>query len=205
LAVALETGGAASAAEWINNADPRYPCLIDDRHHVADLYGMVNVANAVWINEYGQIVRPVEPAGVSDAIRSMDRTTGQLPQDIHDLIERRRSFYYDAIRDWVTKGDKSVYALSQEEALNRMEHRSYDDALAAANFQMGVHLHQRSFIEDAKRYFNETIRLKPLGWNYRRQIWNLAASGDARKLYWEALDALGDTPYIASIQMDNMP
>ena len=172
---------------------------------MADLYGMVNVANAVWINEDGQIVRPVEPAGVSDAIRSMDRATGQLPQGIHDLIERRRTFYYDAIRDWVAKGDKSVHALSQEKALDRIGRRSNDDALAAANFQMGVHLHQKSFVEDANHYFNETIRLKPLGWNYRRQIWNLDHGGDARRLYWEALDALGDTPYIASIQMENMP
>ena len=44
---------------------------------------------------------------VSDAIRARDPATGQLPEEAKALIERRRSFYYDAIRDWVEKGDEA--------------------------------------------------------------------------------------------------
>ena len=205
VAVALETGGAASAAEWIRKAKPTYPCLIDERHTVAELYGMVNVPNAVWIDEEGRIVRPAEPAGVSDAIRARDPATGQLPEEAKGLIERRRNFYYDAVRDWVAKGDASVHALSPEEARSRISRHSEDDALAAANFGMGVYLHQQGFTKDAKRYFNEAIRLRPHGWNYRRQMWDLDPESDARELFWTTMDALGDRPYIQPIQMENMP
>jgi hypothetical protein len=205
VAVALETGGAASAAEWIRNANPTYPCLIDEGHTVADLYGMVNVPNAVWIDEEGRIVRPAEPAGVSDAIRARDRATGQLPEEAKSLIERRRSFYYDAIRDWAERGDASAYALSPEEARSRTGRRSEDDALAAANFRMGVHLHQQGFTKDAQQYFAEATRLRPRGWNFRRQMWNLDPESDARELFWATLDALGDRPYIQPIQMEGMP
>ena len=205
VAVALETSGAAFAADWIRNANPTYPCLIDEQHTVAELYGMVNVPNAVWIDEAGRIVRPAEPAGVSDAIRTRDRATGQLPEEAKALIERRRSFYYDAVRDWAAKGDASTYALPREEARSRIGRRSEDDALAAANFRMGVHLHQQGFTKDAQHYFGEATRLRPQGWNYRRQMWNLNPESDARELFWTTVDALGDRPYIQPIQMENMP
>ena len=205
VAVALETGGAASAEEWIRSANPTYPCLIDEGHTVAELYGMVNVPNAVWIDEAGRIVRPAEPAGVSDAIRARNRATGQLPEEAKALIERRRGFYYDAVRDWVAKGDASAYALSPEEARSRVGGHSEDDAQAAANFRMGVHLHQQGFTKDAQRYFAEATRLRPHGWNYRRQMWNLDPESDARELFWTTLDALGDRPYIQPIQMEGMP
>ena len=79
LAVALDSGGAASAGQWILAAKPTYPCLIDERHVVAELYGMGNVPSAVWIDEAGQIVRPTEAAGASDAFRTqMDRKTKQM-------------------------------------------------------------------------------------------------------------------------------
>jgi hypothetical protein len=205
VAVALETGGAASAAEWIRAANPTYPCLIDERHTLAKLYGMVNVPNAVWIDEEGRILRPAEPAGVSDVIRARDRVTGQLPEKAKALIERRRNFYYDAIRDWAEKGDASAYALSREEARNRIGRHSEDDALAAATFRMGVHLHQQGFAKDAQRYFTEVTRLRPQGWNYRRQMWNLDPESDARELFWRTVDAMGDRPYIQPIQMEGMP
>ena len=56
-------------------AVPTYPCLIDEGHVVAELYNMTNVPMAVWIDEQGQIVRPVEAAGASDGFRTMDRAT----------------------------------------------------------------------------------------------------------------------------------
>ena len=78
VAVAEESRGAEHARPWIEQAKPKYWCLIDDDHRVADLYGMVNVPQAVWIDEAGRIVRPPETAGSTDHFRLMDRTTRTL-------------------------------------------------------------------------------------------------------------------------------
>ena len=58
VAVAEESRGAEHARQWIEQAKAEYWCLIDAEHHVAELYGMVNVPQAVWIDETGHIVRP---------------------------------------------------------------------------------------------------------------------------------------------------
>jgi hypothetical protein len=44
LAVALDD--AEAARPWIEAARPTYPCLIDRHHHLAGLYGLVNVPQA---------------------------------------------------------------------------------------------------------------------------------------------------------------
>ena len=48
-------------AEYSRSAAPAYPCLIDEKHIVAELYNMANVPMAVWIDEDGRIVRPAKP------------------------------------------------------------------------------------------------------------------------------------------------
>ncbi len=64
MTVALDAGGAASARQWIEAAQPDHPSLIDERHISDELFGFVNVPMAVWINEEGTIVRPAESASV---------------------------------------------------------------------------------------------------------------------------------------------
>ena len=64
LAIALDEPEAARP--WIEAASPTYPCLIDREHRVAELYHLVNVPQAVWIDEEGRIVRPPENAGSTD-------------------------------------------------------------------------------------------------------------------------------------------
>ena len=81
IAVAFDSAGNAAAEPWIKAANPTYPCVIDRRHIVAELFDMVNVPNAVWIDERGKIVRPSEPAGASDAFRKMDHTNFSIPPD----------------------------------------------------------------------------------------------------------------------------
>jgi len=78
LAVALDQP--ETARPWIEAAAATYPCLIDRDHHLADLYNMVNVPQAVWIDEEGRIVRPPETAGSMDAFRAMDRKTFTIPR-----------------------------------------------------------------------------------------------------------------------------
>ena len=50
---------ADAARPWIEAAAPSYPALIDRNHRVAELYNMVNVPQAVWIDETGTIVLSV--------------------------------------------------------------------------------------------------------------------------------------------------
>ena len=83
---------------------PTYPCLIDCDHVVAELYGVVNVPTAVWIDEAGRIVRPPEPAGVSDGFRTMNTTTFEMPAEAAADNKRRRRIYVDALRDWIAEG-----------------------------------------------------------------------------------------------------
>src|SRR5438445_11868457 len=137
ISVAFESGGGKAAEPWIKMANPTYPCLIDQHHIVAELYDMVNVPTAVWIDEHGKIVRPSEPAGVTDAFRKMDRTNFSIPPDALTELQARRKAYLDALRDWVANGSKSRFALGEKEVLRRMHTPSDDHVRAAANFRLG--------------------------------------------------------------------
>jgi tetratricopeptide repeat protein len=177
-------------------ATPTYPCLIDEKHVVAELYNMVNVPQAVWINEQGRIVRPAESAGASDGFRTMDRTTWQMSPEAAAAGKQIRTTYVDAVRDWAAKGDASRYALSPGEVRRRLQGPTESDVLAAANFRLGQYLYQQGHREDAKRYFDEAQRLRPESWNFRRQRLELEAVGNASgPEFWAAVDALGSKAY----------
>src|SRR5438094_7601258 len=89
-AVAFDSAGETAARPWIEAAKPTYPCVIDRKHVVGELYDMINVPTAVWINEAGRIVRPSEPAGVTDAFRKMDTKTFALPPESLEELQRKR-------------------------------------------------------------------------------------------------------------------
>ena len=196
IAVAFDSAGNQAAEPWIKAANPTYPCVIDRRHIVAELFDMVNVPNAVWIDEDGKIVRPSEPAGSSDAFRKMDHTNFSIPPDALAELQAKRNAYLDAIRDWVAKGPASKFALSQEEAVRRMHTPSDAHVRAAANFRLGEYLVEIGHPQDAQKYFEEAKRLRPESWNYKRQAWALEdpmkAGGPE---FWAAVDALGDNKY----------
>ena len=197
LAVALDSGGRRTTEPWIRAANPTYPCLIDERHVVADLYGMVNVPNAVWIDETGRIVRPAETAGSSDAFRTeLDRTTKQMSAAGLAERERARTAYFDAVRDWARKGAESAFVPPRAEARQRLPVRTDDHARAAANFRLGQYLHAAGHRDAALPYLAEARRLHPESWSYRRQTWELEEPGKAGSpTFWAAVDALGDKPY----------
>jgi hypothetical protein len=206
IAVAEDTDGATAAGTWIRAANPSYPCLIDERHIVAELYNMVNVPSAVWINEEGRLVRPVEPAGVGDEFRTMDHATYRMPHDAIAGMRLKRRVYLDALRDWVTRGEQSVHALSGEEVRSRTRGPTEKDTLAAANFRLGAYLYQNGHREDAQSYFAEAKLLRPESWNYARQRWSLEDPAKAAGLeFWSAVDALGGARYYPPIDMDGMP
>ena len=190
------------ARPWIEAAKPTYPCLIDSSHHVADLYNMVNVPQAAWIDETGHIVRPPENAGSSDAFRHMDRATGQMtPEQIAER-GRTKSAYVDAVRDWVLNGDKSVHVLDGATARSRV--RLPDEAIAQAHahFRLAQHLLRNGNSDEAADHFAQASRLHPDSWT----IWRQAAKKDPTGLatgpaFWARVDALGTRPFHRPIDM----
>ena len=190
IAVAFDARGAAAAGEWIRAAAPTYPCLIDERHTVAELYGMVNVPMAVWIDESGTIVRPAEIAGASEAFRSeLDRATFDRTERGLAEASRVREVYSDAVRAWVREGR---HALAPDEARRRLRLPTPADALAAAHARLGELLWEAGDGEGARRHFAEASRLVPESWCFRRQSWNLDDDPQlADPRFWAAIDAIG--------------
>jgi hypothetical protein len=196
ITIAFDSGGIAATEPWIKAAKPTYPCLIDRQHLVAELYDMVNVPTAVWIDERGKIVRPSEPAGVTDAFRKMNRTNFSIPTDAMNELRAKRTAYQDALRDWVAKGSKSRFALDEAEVRKRMHTPDDTQVRAAANFRLGEFLFENGHADAAKKYFEEAKRLRPESWNYKRQAWALEdpmkAGGPE---FWAAVDSLPEGKY----------
>ncbi len=154
---------------WARQAPPTYPCLIDEGHVVAELYNMRNVPQAVWLDEQGRIVRPVESAGTYDMVPHMDRSTFEVPDAAAAHGLEVRNTYIDALRDWVKSNAASRYVLPPDEIRRRMQGPKADDVVAANHVRLGRYLYTQGKLERAKHHFNEAVRLCPESWNYRRQ------------------------------------
>ena len=200
LAVALDANPAA-AAESITAANPTYPCLVDVGHVVAELYGMVNVPSAVWIDEQGRVVRPAEPAGATDAFRTeLDRATMQMSESGAAESKRVKDAYYDAVRAWVREGG---FALSADEARRRARVATAAEALAAAHLRLAVLLAERGDREAAGRHAREASSVAPGLWHVRRQGWSIEglAPAEALAAFFAAVDELGLRPYHVPIDL----
>jgi hypothetical protein len=184
---------------WARQSPPTYTCLIDESHVVAERYGMVNVPQAVWIDENGRIVRPAESAGTADMVKQMNRETFEIPEAAAAHGADARNAYIDALRDWVRHGAASRYALPADEIRRRMRGPSDADVRAATHVRLGRHLYAKGALDAAKRHFNEAVRLCPKSWNYRRQSMMLDPQSvgqlNAGPDFWAAIDALGDEPF----------
>lgn len=194
LAVALDTADAARP--WIQAAQPTYRCVIDADHHVAALYNLVNVPQAVWIDEAGRIVRPPETAGSNDAFRAMDRSTGAMPEAVVAERQQRKTAYLDAVRHWARHGASSANALDAHQAMARLPAQTEAVAEAHARFRLGLHLRRQGQAAEAEAQFAQATALHPDSW----AMWRQAAKKDARGLasgaeFWARVDALGDRPY----------
>ena len=194
-----------AARPWIEAAQPTFPCLIDRNHHVADLYNMVNVPQATWIDEQGQIVRPPENAGSSDAFRHMNRSTLQMsPEQIAER-NRTKKIYVAAVRDWALKGSASEFAYDAAAARARLRLPDAAIARAHAHFRLAQCLLKRGRSEEAARNFADASRLHPDSWT----IWRQAAQKDASGLavgpqFWARVDALGDRPYHRPVEIKGL-
>ena len=101
---------------------------------------------AVWIDEYGTIVRPAESASVERSpLRDMDIPEG-LPERLDRMFREVKKIpdnaedYRAAIVDWVEHGADSRFALAPDEVVARSLPRGADEARAAACFELGQHL-----------------------------------------------------------------
>jgi hypothetical protein len=184
--VALDTGGVADARRFIDAAEPKHPSLIDQAHVTDELFGFVNVPNAVWIDEEGMIVRPAEPAWpgrnpVMNRLSKVDVST--LPPELADVmaevskIKSDPEGYRAAIVDWVEHGADSRYALTPDEVVARSQPRPLEAAQAAAEFELAQHLHRAGDTDAAVAHFKAAHRLQPDNWTYKRQAWHIAAPG----------------------------
>ena len=177
--VALDAN-AETARAVIERHPPSHPSLIDAEHSVDALFGIVNVPMSVWINEQGVIVRPPEPAFPGRASYENMTISDKLPQRLQDMLLEARKIrtdpekYTSALRDWVAHGDASRFALTPDEVIERSRPRPMEEALAAAHFELGAHLHTAGQSEGAVRHWREAHRLQPDNWTYKRQAWSLA-------------------------------
>jgi hypothetical protein len=191
-------------------AAPGYPCLIDERHALGELLGIVNVPTAVWIDEQGALVRPPEVPGSTDAFRSMNLATREVPKERSEDIKLRRRIYVDALRDWIERGAASEHVLPPDEVRRRMRGLDPTASLAAAQFRLGVWLAQRGEREAGQRALDAAVRLQPESWRFLRQkivLSDPALTGQLASTpeFWQAVQALGDRYYYPPTEMAGMP
>jgi hypothetical protein len=191
---------------WIEAAKPTYSVLIDREHRLAELYGIVNVPQAVWIDEAGRIVRPAEAAGAYEGFRKMNRQTREMPEDVARLTAQAKSTYLDAIRDWVRSGARSEHAFSPEHARAHLPAITADTATAQAMFRLGQALRRRGEQAEGQRWLQEASRLHPDSWCIWRQSAGVTDQGlAAQPDFWERVDALGSNRYYLPVDMKGMP
>ena len=205
VAVAMDASVEA-ARPWIDAARPSYPCLIDRDHRVAELYHMVNVPQAVWIDEAGRVVRPTESAGAYEGFRAMDRSTRKVPEEVAAITSRAKRTYVEAVRDWALHGEASPHAFRPAQAVGHLSLPDDDTALAHAHFRLGQYLARHGRPTEAQAQFTEARRLHPDSWN----IWRQTAATDERGLaagpeFWARVDGLGGRRYYAPVDMEGMP
>jgi hypothetical protein len=178
--VALDTDIEA-ARPFDEAAKPTHPSLIDPALSFVDMFGITNVPFGVWIDESGKIVRPAEvafaprpPRKGDQAGAAANRVPTNLPPEQQRVISqmtkavRDTDRYFGAVRDWVANGPNSRFVLTPDEVIARSRERSPDAAMAAAEYELGQHLHREGHRLDAVAHFQEAHRLDPENWSYPR-------------------------------------
>lgn len=184
--VGLDTLGAEGCRSFIEAAQPKHPSLIDAHHVLAELFGVINIPQSVWIDEQGMIVRPAETAPAPPGAAREPRLPpdGQIPERFKAIMGEAQKIkqdaqpYHEALRDWVEHGAASRYALPPEEVIARSRPRDADVARGHAHFELASELERRGHHDAAVKHFREAHRLVPESWTFRRQAWSLEHSID---------------------------
>lgn len=187
ITVGLDALGAEGCRGFIEAAQPSHPALIDEHHLISNLYGFVNIPQAIWIDENFNVVRPVEgaPPPPSDAPAAPPPPPPDgVPERMIDIMTEASKIvadpetYHAALSDWVDKGADSEYALSPEEVIERSTPRDFDNALGHAHFELACELEKRGKHELAVKHYRRSHELVPDSWTFRRQAWSLEKVGD---------------------------
>jgi hypothetical protein len=227
--VSLELSGPDASRAYIEAARPEHPSLIDTEHRMDAVFGVVNIPNVIWIDEGGVIVRPPEPGWpprtegpdrISElqeqlaSLPKMGRATTapappQEPTPQRNVIAsgQDRDAYPDAIRDWVANGPASRFALTAAEVVARSQPRDPGASAAAAHFELANHLWRAGQRPGAILHFNETHRLQPDNWTYKRQAWSLVGhervGGPAGRFVQGPLEGEEDVwPFVSDFRSD---
>jgi hypothetical protein len=205
IAVAMDSRE-GDALPWIEEAHPTYPTLIDREHLMAELFGVVNVPQAIWIDESGRIVRPAEAAGAYEGFRKMNRETREMPDEVARLTAGAKATYLDAVKDWVRRGPESVHALPAESARAHLPALTENMATAQAMFRLGQFLLRHGEQAEGNRWLGEASRRHPDSWCIWRQSAGVNDTGlAALPEFWERVDALGEKRYYLPVDMKGMP
>jgi hypothetical protein len=189
IAAAEDTGGEAAAGQWYDKAHATFVTLIDAKHDISSAYQFINVPMGIWIDEAGRVVRPAEPSWTE----SRTDTFGGKKIAIEGAL------YVAGLRDWVKNGERSVYALSDEEFARRVKPRSAPEMEAEASFKLAVWFHDNGNNELAGKYWQRAQQLNPDDWNYHRQEWSFTPQ-EAGKKWMQKFQQL-DQPYYPKLDM----
>ena len=193
IAVAMDSGGAPSVRPWLDQAGARFVSLLDVDHRIAAPLGLNHTPQAVWIDEQGAIVRPPETAGVSDA-------------DDPGTVRAVRSVYFDALRDWVTRGPDSASVASSAQLRAAVATVSDAHVHAHALFRLGRFLHAQNHWREAHDCFERALQLLPGSWLLWRQVQELQEPGSGSAAACrERRATLADGPFRAAIDLPGMP
>lgn len=176
--VGLDTVGADACRPFIEAAKPEHPSLIDHHHALAELFGVINIPNSVWIDERGIIVRPAEAAPPPRREERRSRG-GDVSARVAAIMAEASKIrvdgdsYHAALRDWVANGADSEFALDADTVVARSQPRDADAALGTAHFELATHLESEGRHDAAIGHFREAHRLVPDNFSYKRQAWSL--------------------------------
>ncbi len=177
--VALDTDIEA-ARPFHEAAAPTHPALVDPALSLVGAFGMTNVPFGVWIDETGTIVRPAEVA-FAPRPREGGQTPPALPPNLS--AEHRKTIelmsratrdpdrYAAAVREWIADGASSPHVLSPAEVIARSRPCPPEASMAAAEYEIGQHLHRRGHPLDAVADFEAAHRLDPENWSYPRNAY----------------------------------
>ena len=202
IAVAMDSRE-GDALPWIEAARPTYVTLIDRNHRLAELYHLVNVPQAAWIDERGRIVRPAEPAGAYEGFRKMNRATREMPDDVARL---RRSPRTSTPSGTGCGGVPRARTPWRRVTRARLPLPTEETVRAHAMFRLGQLLLRRGEAAEGDRWLEAASRHHPGSWCIWRQRAGATELGlAALPDFWTRVDALGDKRYYARIDMPGMP
>jgi len=194
-----------AAQPWVDEASPTFVTLIDKNHQLSSLYNMVNVPQAVWIDEDGKIVRPTESGGSIDILREFDTEIMGFKPEAMERAAAAKATYTAAVKDWAINGKESPYPFDPDAARGLIEPMTNNMVVAHTKFQLGQYLLKNGRGDEADGLFSECRDLHPYSWNIFRQTTEKTDTGIAAgEDFWGKVTSLGDKEYYKTVDMPGM-